>query len=234
MSHGFYAIYEGQDFAGKSTTMKMVSDELQNHFAKLQQPPKIKLTQHPGSTPLGAHIRKLVKYPETIDTKIKIDNLSRQLLYMVDTINFIKQILEPSLDNGDIVFADRSSFISAIAYGTADGLSLSDVDKLFQLITPPKANRLYILQCPVELAMARAKQRQEKLDYFERKPIEFFHKVESVYNNLITGPSERTMLVSRAINLDNIIYIDSTLPLHKVVDIIITDLLQELAQLKIV
>lgn len=230
MQRGMYAIFEGNDGAGKSTTMKAVADALQKRVGPLP----LHLTHHPGTTPLGAHIRKLVKYPESIDPKIEIDSLSRQILYMVDTVSFVKQRLEPALNANEMVFADRSSFISALVYGTAEGLSLADIDRLFQLIVPPKADRLYILRCPWQVGKERLHQRQERLDHFERKPEAFFAKVEEVYNTLITGTTERTLLVSKSVNLENVIYIDSTLPLNKVVDTIVTDLVREMDRLGVV
>jgi len=227
-NNGLYVIFEGTDGAGKSTTMKSVAAILQKHINK-----PIHLTSHPGATPLGAHIRQLVKYPETIDKNIEIDNLSRQILYMVDTVSFVKQKLEPALHANEVVFADRSSFISALVYGTAEGLSLSDIDRLFQLIVPPKANRLYILYSPLEVWQARIERRGDK-DYFERKPMAFFQKITEIYDSLITGPAERTLLVSKSVNLDNIVYIDSTQPLYKIVEFIVKDLLQEMQGLGIV
>jgi thymidylate kinase len=149
---------------------------------------------------------------------------------MVDTISFIKQRLEPALAAGDMVFADRSSFISALVYGTAEGLSLTDVDRLLQLIDPPKADRLYVLRCPWVVGKERLAQRSNP-DHFERKPDSFFTKIEDVYNNLVTGPAERTLLVTKSVHPANIVYIDSTLPLNRVVDTIVEDLIKEMVRL---
>jgi dTMP kinase len=230
MPKGMYIIFEGNDGAGKSTTMKAVGEAVNKRF-RSRVP--LHLTHHPGTTPLGAHIRKLVKFPKDIDPNIEIDSLSRQILYMVDTVSFIKQKLQPALNAGEIVFADRSSFISALVYGTAEGLDLGDIDRLFALITPPKADRLYILRCPWEVGKERLKERAERADHFERKPAEFFQRLERIYDSLLTGPVERTMLVSKSVNLENVVYIDSTLPLTQVVDTIVKDLMHEAARLGI-
>lgn len=228
MPRGMYVVFEGNDGAGKSTTMKMVADQLKQRLRDSGLPvPTVHLTHHPGSTPLGKHLRKLVKYPEEIDPNISIDSLSRQILYMVDTVSFVKQVLEPAIEAGEWVFADRSSYISALVYGTAEGLTLADVDRLFQLLTPPKMDRLFVLRCPWHVGKERLQQRAERFDHFERKPSTFFQKVEEIYNNLITGPSDRTMLVSKSVALENVIYSDSTLPLASVVDKISLDILAE-------
>lgn len=217
---GLFVVFEGNDGAGKSSTMEAVARALPMRAGR-DLP--IRLTNHPGSTPLGSHLRKLVKYPESIDPSITIDSLSRQVLYMVDTISFVKQVLNPALERGEIVFADRSSFISAIVYGTAEGLKLSDVEKLFQLITPPRMDRLYILRCPWEVGKRRLDSRGN-LDHFERKPVDFFQKVEKTYDELVTGPAERTLLVSRSVSPRDITYVDSTLSSERVVNKIVDDL----------
>lgn len=217
---GLFVVFEGPDGAGKSTTMRQVAKAIRLKCPTLT----VHETQHPGATPLGAHIRKLVKYSEDIDPNIVIDNLSRQTLYMVDTIAFIKQKLEPALANNEVVLADRSSFISALVYGMAEGLNPSDIDRLFQLITPPKMNRLYVLRCPWQVGRERLTARAVKADHFESKPTDFFVRIENIYNNLLTGPQERTLLVSKSVNLSDVIWIDSTTSIDGVVDVILNDI----------
>lgn len=224
---GMYVVFEGADGAGKSTTMRAVAQELQRRVGPIPH----QLTYHPGSTPLGTHIRKLVKYPEQIDPDINIDPLSRQILYMVDTVSFVRQLLEPAISSGTSVFADRSSFISALVYGAAEGLKMVDIDRLFQLIVPPRMDRLYVLRCPWQVGRERLKQRND-LDHFERKPEAFFARLEEIYDRLITGPTDRTLLVTRSVSPQDLIYVDATAPLDRVVDIIVSDLVKLRAELE--
>lgn len=226
---GIYVIFEGSDGSGKTSTMKAVAEAVQPILVEAGLAPdhKVHLTHHPGSTPLGKHLRKLVKQPETIDPDIKIDPLSRQMLYMVDTVSFVKSRLEPSLDKGEFVFADRSSFISAMVYGCAEGMTIEEVHKLFAVIEPPKADRLYVLRCPWEIAKERMIQDRGdnvKLDYFDSKPDGFFDAIAELYDNLLTGPPERTLAVSRSVALQNVIYIDATQPTDMIVEEILADL----------
>jgi len=216
--NGLYVVFEGNDGAGKTTTMEAVSIEMKKRYPGFD----VQLTHQPGSTPLGKHIRKLVKYPEEICKDINIDDLSRQMLYMVDTVNFIKTILEPSLSQNKSIFSDRSTFISAIVYGLADGLDLNTITKLFEVITPPKMDKLYILQCPISVSKERIVTRG-KPDHYDRKPEDLSQKRESLYQNLITN-SERALIVSKYVSLNDIKYIDTSLPLDQVVKIIADDL----------
>jgi len=144
---------------------------------------------------------------------------------MVDTVNFIKTILIPSLKAGTAVFADRSSFISALIYGRADGLKLEEIARLFDVITPPRADRLYILQCPSDITTQRKKERAE-LDHYDQKSTAFIEKIEKSYGELLTASAEQTILISRTISLSNVIYIDASAPLEEVVTRITNDLCQ--------
>lgn len=218
---GLYLVFEGIDGAGKSTLMAKVDKGISTLWPSY----KIHSTHHPGSTPLGAHLRKLVKRPETIDPAIKIDDLSRQMLYMVDTISFVRSMLEPALERGEIVLADRSSFISALAYGMADGLSLADISRLFQIITPPRMDRLYVLSLPAQVGYERIKSNRGP-DHYDRKPLEFFTRLETIYENLITGSAEQIALVTRSVAIDDVIYLDATTPPEQLANKVIEDVVR--------
>lgn len=230
----FYAIFEGNDGSGKTTTMGKVAARL----AELLPTQSVLSTHHPGSTALGKHLRQLVKFPETIDPEIKIDGLSRQLLYMVDTISFVKTLLEPALAAGQVVLADRSSFISALVYGLSDGLTIKDIDRLFSLLLPPKADRLYVLTCDWKVGRDRVMNSrattgtdgQGTLDHYDRETSEFYAKVADLYENLITRSPEMTALVSRSVAVENVIYVDAELPPQQVVDIIANDLVRAIRE----
>src|SRR5271166_59724 len=125
-----YIVFEGIEGSGKTTTMANVHVLLSNlnidHI----------ITQHPGSTPLGKHLRQVAKYPEKINPEIELDELSTQLLMVIDAVNFNRTILRPNLDAGIVVLADRCNPISMLAYGIADGLSYMQVNKLLNIIEP--------------------------------------------------------------------------------------------------
>lgn len=218
MVHGLYVIFEGNEGTGKTSTMLAVAE----HFRDKLDPI---ITHHPGSTPLGAHLRQLVKYPHTIDPKIHIDPLSRQCLYMADTISFVESILKPALSHNQTVFADRSTFISGLIYGSADNIDQQDLYKLLQLINPPRADRLYIFQCPWEVSKQRiAATRSGDKDHYDNQSEEFFKQVDDKYSKLLTGTSQQLMMVSRVASLDNVVYIDASRPQNQVIEQIITDI----------
>ena len=211
-----YVIFEGMDGSGKTTTMRAAAQEMQKHGIDPI------LTSHPGSTPLGAHLRQLVKNPKSINIDINIDPLSRQLLYLTDMVSFVRSILEPALDNNQWVFADRSTIISAIIYGGAEGLDTRELEVLHSIITPPRADKLYILTCPPEVAIARINSTRSEQDHYDNKPDDFFRRIWKTYDNLLF---DNRIIVQKVVSLDRVKYLSTENWLEDVVDSIVEDLL---------
>jgi dTMP kinase len=216
-----YVIFEGVDGSGKSSTVKAVVENL----SKVIPDFSAVLTGQPGSTPLGKHIRQLVKYPDKIDSAIQIDAMSRQLLYMVDMINYINVVLKPSLDDGKSVFADRSSFISGMIYGLAEGLQYDQIRSLFSLIDPVRADRCYIMICKPEVSYARMAGSRDSGDHFDSKPKEFLDRVYDLYSNILRGPVEQTLLLQKSVNISDTILIESDGDQESIIEFITKDLL---------
>jgi dTMP kinase len=224
MNIGKYVVLEGIDGSGKTTLSKCLDHELSKHGYK------IITSRQPGSTPLGQHLRKLVKTPKLIDQNIEIDELSRQILYMVDTISFNKQILEPAIENGIHVISDRSSYISSIVYGIASGVKIQDINRLLALYPAPKIDRLYIVSCDTAILKSRIKERNID-DHFDSKPESFFKIIENIYSNILTPsnmkvdcPDMITSLISECVNFSDIKYIDSSNGIDSIIGDMVSDL----------
>ena len=223
---GIYCVLEGIEGSGKSSVLSAIAEKLKTEYPEIN----LVTTRHPGATSLGAHLRKLVKYPEQIDPNIQLDALSRQLCMVMDASAFTNQVLNPAIDLGSLVIADRSNFISSIAYGKADGLDLATISTMFSLVKPIPTDRLYVLQCPWEFAKNRMLKQNGGdrigLDYFERKGPEFFETLQDVYDNLISGPPDLVSAVCQSVRLHNIKYVDATQSLPDIRDEIIEDIVK--------
>lgn len=231
MLNGLYCVIEGIEGAGKTTVTAQVAERLRSLL-----PDRIIVpTRHPGATPLGKHLRTLTKYPWQIDPDIVLDALTSQMLMVVDNTSFVNLLLTPALARGEVVLADRSNFISSIAYGVADGLELAQIDQLFRIARPPRADRVYVLRLPWKVArermLAQGGGDGQGLDRFERKGETFFRKVQDIYNSLTTGSQDLLMVVNHSVSLDNIKYIDATLPPDVVVNEVVRDICMLTAEL---
>lgn len=220
-----YIVLEGVDGTGKTTIARCLGDRLTSLGYD------IIVSRQPGSTPLGQHIRKLVKTPHLINKDITIDELSRQILYMVDTISFNKQILEPALEKNINVISDRSSYISSIMYGITSGVKIDEINRLLTLYRAPKIDRLYVITCDHEIAKSRADKRGSDGDVFDNKPSEFYEQLSRLYNNILTPTemgvpyyAEIIAMVSECVDLDDIRYIDTSNGVDDILDKMVDDL----------
>ena len=204
MQQGSYFILEGADCAGKTTLVK-------NLFQQLRSTHGVISTKHPGATAVGKYLRKLVKDPASIDPEIEISPLSAQLLLMVDQNEFKEQILDPALESGKVVIADRCNLISAIVYGMAEGVDTIGLNKLYSSASIPRPDKVFILTLPAEEALRRKYERDDQIaDRFEDHGNKFIEDVCDKYNNLTNLSNDITLLLNKFIPVDNIIYINAT------------------------
>lgn len=204
---GVYIVFEGVDFTGKTTAAANVKNILSHSIHDTETI----LTKHPGATPLGQHLRKLVKTPAEFDTSIEIDPMSAQLLMMVDQICFINTVLWPNVNDGNIVLADRSNFISAIAYGIPEGVTIGQLNKTFRLADSPAPDRVFILNAPWEAIEDRMRSRGKPVDRFEDNGDTYLKQVADIYRTL-TERADLMVLLSDYVPIENIRYIDATQP----------------------
>jgi dTMP kinase len=211
MHQGLYVIFEGSDYSGKSTLAHMVMEELRNTELNCI------LTSHPGSTPLGKHLRKLVKTPEIFDKPgedpIVIDNMSVQMMMMIDHSCFVNTKLIPYLDDGGVVLADRSNYIGCIVYGVAEGLKLTAINKLLGLVQSPTPDRVFIISNRWETIVERMKKSENraKSDRYDHNE-GLLRKVGELYDNLLTLNPEALMMLSRYVPLEHIKYLNGDTP----------------------
>ena len=210
MHQGIYIVFEGMDLTGKSTLAHMVLEELKD--TKLD----CVLTSNPGSTPLGKHLRKLIKTPEAFNEPgcepIVIDNMSVQMMMMVDHSNFVNTRLLPHLEKGGVMLADRAHYISGIVYGVAEGLKLTAINKLQGLVRSPEPDRVFIISNRWETILERKnKSDRAKSDRFDSN-VDLLRRVGDMYDNLLTLSPEALMMLSRYVPLEHIKYLNGDTP----------------------
>lgn len=183
-----YVVFEGCDGTGKSTMCKNTVDLLSKKFPKTE----VIYAKNPGATPLGQTLRHIIKH----DTTIKLDSLTERILFFADNAHFVNSLLIPSLNQGKIVVADRSNFISDIAYAEVSGNDLNLIYKLHGLLKAPKIDLLFILWCDRNICRTRTINRTENCKIEERGE-EFLRKVNIQYKKLITPNTEQASYISQ-------------------------------------
>lgn len=193
-----YYVFEGPDGSGKTTVLKGAGEEL------IRAGYKVHFTRSPGQTQLGQCLRKMV-----LDDDLNVDFLSRQILFMADTVNYYETYLKPLLeDDRNIILQDRSSYISSVVYGMADGLPLDPLARMLSIYNPLKAAKLFIMSTPAEVCHAR-RIRGVSQNIYDVQPLGFYKKCCETYSQFITD-SELRLILTEFVHLDNVLYMDNT------------------------
>jgi dTMP kinase len=169
---GLFLVFEGIEGAGKSTQLRQVAAGLERagvpHLA----------VREPGATPVGERIRDVVLDPG-------LDPLPEtELLLMLSArAEFVRRVVLPALERGEIVLADRYE-LSTFAYqGEARGLGLERVRALNRFATGglrPDGTLLFLL----EPELARRRVDAGRADRMERAGEAFHAAVDRAYRRL--------------------------------------------------
>lgn len=174
---GKFIVFEGIDNSGKTTVSRIITDWLKEEYDI-----NTIITRHPGSTPVGQEIRKLLKHsPHPINSN------AQALLFAADNSMFMHQILQPNLREGNWVIGDRNNFISSLAYQIASGCSFKELDDVHKATQSTNLiDMLLIFTCDYEESQRRRALKGEEIpDRFEDAGREYFDKLSRCYNNIL-------------------------------------------------
>jgi len=134
---GKFIVLEGADCTGKSTIATLLSEWLAKEGIQNE------LTHHPGATPIGAELRKIVK-----SSDFTIPPITEGMIMGADNAAFIELVLKPALEAGTWVVGDRNNFVSSMAYQLESGASLDELTAIHDATcqNPPKIDLLFILR----------------------------------------------------------------------------------------
>lgn len=120
---GKFIVFEGCDFTGKSTQIKLVGE----HLAK--QGIKYITTREPGGVPLAEEIRKLIMHEGK-----KAHKMTELLLFMAARCEHLFAKIMPALENGTWVLCDRFIPSTLVYQGFLGGLDQEMIGKSHDLL----------------------------------------------------------------------------------------------------
>ncbi|MDY0082384.1 MAG: dTMP kinase [Ignavibacteriaceae bacterium] len=165
--------FEGIDFSGKSTQVKLLESYLKN------QNKKVKLIREPGGTVISEKIRNILLDKENnsmvIETEIFLFSASRAQL--------VREVIRPSLDEGYYVISDRFHDSSTAYQGYGRGLPVESIIKINNLaIGNTVPDITFFIDIPNDVAIARkTKMPMADLDRIEVSEENFFERVRNGY-----------------------------------------------------
>ena len=168
---GLLIAFEGGEGAGKSTHLRRLTERLDRlGVAHL-------LVREPGGTPAGERIRQIVLDPQT-----PIFAETELLLYLASRAEFVRRVVRPALERGELVLADRFEMSTYAYQGLARGLGLERVRDLNAFATgglKPDGTILLALDADV----GRGRQRGQA-DRLEQEHADFHRAVAKAYASL--------------------------------------------------
>ena len=188
---GKFITLEGGEGVGKSTQIDAVRSELQ--AAGIE----VVMTREPGGTPRAEKIRELLlaRTDEVMPESCEL------LLMFAARATHLHNLILPALQRGAWVVCDRFTDASFAYQGYGRGLSLQQIAQLESWVQQGvQPDLTLLLDAPVELAMQRARTRNEAQgqgagDRFEVEQNAFFERVRQGYQARAAADASRFRII---------------------------------------
>ncbi len=173
---GRFIVFEGIEGAGKSSQLKALKTTLE------QKGYRVCLTREPGGTPIAEKLRCILAAQ---DTHEPLSAKTELLLMYASRLQHIEHVIQPALQDGQIVLCDRF-FWSSFAYQSGGrGIPLEQVQQLNHWAIGHFMPDLTVyLDIPPSVGLARAAQVGQP-DRFEQQKVSFFSRARQVFYQLV-------------------------------------------------
>jgi dTMP kinase len=196
MPRGLFITLEGLDGSGKTTRIKRLAAWL----SKRVPPENLVLTRQPGGTPTGDAIRALV-----LDSRSTgLVPYAEMALMFADRAQAIAEVIQPALDQGNIVVCDRFTDSTEAYQGGGRQLGSAPVLEMHRLICSNLQPDLTLLLLPsLESSLERARRRNQRVESqtgqdenrFELEQDAFYARVWEKYREIALREPTRVVLI---------------------------------------
>jgi len=171
-----FITFEGMDFCGKSTQVKLLSDYLK------QIGKNVVTIREPGGTNISEKIRDILLDKNNKEMFVE----SELLLFSASRAQLVREIIIPKLMEGYFVLSDRFHDSSIAYQGYGRGINLEHVTKIQEFaIGEAIPDITFFIDIPIEEMEKRKLQFSfESLDRIELSQKRFYEKVRQGYLNL--------------------------------------------------
>lgn len=173
MKKGCFIVVEGLEGSGKTTAMTTIKRCLAPVV------PELVLTREPGGTRVGEVVRTLIKEQvpgEPLDARAEL------LLFYAARVQLRQQVIEPALQRGAWVLADRFEMSTFAYQGGGRHLDESMLRHLSHFcLEGLQPDLILFLDVPPKVGLERA-QKRGQLDRIEQESLDFFKAVHAAYH----------------------------------------------------
>lgn len=171
---GLFLVFEGVEGAGKSTQVGRLASRLRERGLPFL------LAREPGGTPAGERIRAVV-----LDPDLAVRPETELLLYLAARAAFVREVVGPALERGELVIADRYELSTYAYQGVGRGLGLERVRELNAFATGGlKPDLTFLLWVDPRDGLARKEAGERAGDRLERERASFHRRVAEAYGEL--------------------------------------------------
>ncbi len=195
-TRGKFITVEGQDGAGKTTSMVFVERLLGEREIDAV------VTREPGGTQLGEKLRCLILEGH----ELHIDSLAELLMIFAARAQHLTETIEPALSKGIWVLCDRFTDATFAYQSAGRGLPWSDVEILENMVQGSlRPDLTLLIDVDPEIGRIRASQRRQTApDRFETEEKEFKSNVRRAYLDLARMHPERIRIVDGTLSLNEV------------------------------
>lgn len=160
------------------------------------------MTQEPGGTPLGRHLRQAF-----LETEESVDPMAELLLFAADRAQHVNFLIKPALEEGKIVLSDRYADATAAYQGAGRGFPEKVVKEVIQLATGGlKPDLTLFFDLPVQAGLKRltAESEGRKHNRMDYETGEFYARVRDAYLKMIAKEPKRFRVVDASLSVEEI------------------------------
>ncbi|WP_311588698.1 dTMP kinase [Varibaculum massiliense] len=187
---GFFISFEGGDYTGKSTQVKLLMQALTTRGAAAIA------TFEPGGTSLGQRLRREVMHGEDLDP------YTEALLYAADRAWHAQTVIKPHLQAGEVVVSDRYLDSSLAYQGIGRGLGLEKIEEISLWATGNlRPDLTILLDGDPEVLVAR---RTDSPDRMEAAGAEFHQAVRQAFLQIAERDRQRIKVIDATAGVQEI------------------------------
>jgi dTMP kinase len=199
MARGIFISFEGTEGCGKSTQIRRLTARLE------QSGLSVLLTREPGGTTIGEELRQLLQFSEA-GSEIKPE--TELLLFTASRAQLAREVIQPALDRGVCVLADRFLDSTTVYQGVARRLDPAAVRFINDFaVGTCRPDLTFVLDLDPAEAGRRLLRRPRpagRPDRMEQQPPQFYEAVRAGYLSLAASEPGRIKVLDASRSVEEI------------------------------
>jgi len=190
-----FITFEGSEGCGKTTQAQKLAERLAGSGVTHL------VTREPGGTPIGETIRELLQFAPH---NSRMTPETELFLFEASHSQLVREIINPALERGICVIADRFFDSTTVYQGAARTL---DRELIERLNTFAVGDCIPDVTFVLDVNAATAKSRMQgprKTDRMEQQPADFYERVREGYRALAKREPSRVVLIDGSRTADEI------------------------------